>query len=304
MKERTVFQVCTIIFLITGSFYMSGCAQQIPTRAEITSAPSEGQPIAWIDAPLNESHHPLAPYEIVFHITGTTSLSLGELVINDQVAALLLVDDASKKLATLKYMWVPDQPGKYIIHTRPQISDGEWGEAASAVVYIDPADETETPIPTPTHTPSPEPENLAGISDIQKEPNPVNYGSCQPNQLTISAYAQDPAGINVLSIFYRLSDASGNLTGWLNEAMNPTGNGNFQKTVNITSAAEKLGFNSQTGTFIYQLIIQNNNGDMVRSDVFRDVSIVKCAEFNIPKLNTVVPVTPLMLRTPTVIIIK
>lgn len=299
MQNRVPMKYFLVNLFFIGLLFFSGCEQKNNETPISDAALIDKEPQAWIDAPLNEAHLPLAPYEIVFHISGQKDLSLGELVINDQVAALLLVDDPTKKLSTLRYQWEPDGPGKHILQTRAQTLDGEWSQADVAVVYID-VEETLTP----TSTPTPEPVNADGITNVQVVPKQVNYGSCQPNQLTISAHAEDPAGVKVLSIFYRLSDASGNLTGWLNEAMNPISGGDYQKTINMTGAAEKLGFTGQSGTFFYQLIIQNQNGDTVRSDVFRDVSVARCAGFQMPLIKTVMPVDPLPFILPTVPYVK
>jgi len=297
-KKIQIIKINTVIIsLLLAVLIITGCQPQVSKTETTTSDSPDMQPQAWIDAPLNESHIPLVPYEIVFHVSAQSNVSLGELSINEQVAALLVVDDSSKNLATLKYLWEPEQPGKYILHARPQTSDGDWGPASSAVVYID-AEET------PTLTATPETEGEAGITNIQADPKQVNFGSCQPNQLTISAHAETPAGIKSFSVFYRFSDTSGNLTGWQNEAMSPIGGGDYEKVINITTAAETLGFNSQKGTFIYQLIIQDQNGDMVRGDVLRDVSVVRCEGYRLPLLKTVMPKFPIHLITPTVPYIK
>ena len=72
-------------------------------------------PVAWLDAPLNESRLLLVPYQIVFHITDPDTASLGELSINGNVVALIDNPDGETKLASLRYTWEPDRTRR--IHT-------------------------------------------------------------------------------------------------------------------------------------------------------------------------------------------
>jgi len=293
MKKNWIF------VLLIGMIFITGCGQNSTAESDSFQVAGELGPQAWIDAPLNESRLPLSPYQIVFHISEQDGVSLGELSINDQVVELILNSDPSSNVATLRYVWNPSQPGKYVIRVRAQSVNGEWGDPDSAVVYIG-----EITVLTPTTTPSPSPQT-AGISNVQAEPKQVNFGDCQPNAVTISAQAEDPAGIDVLVIFYRLRDPNGNQTGWLSEAMNPGGGDTYKKTLNMTSIVEKLGYSQTSGTFEYQLVIQNVNNEMTRSEVFRDVSVTRCAGFEVPFDFNIQPEIPYrVLSTPTVPIIK
>lgn len=131
MKKYFVLTV-TLLFLILSGCNPSG--QEDPDQAYIVG---NSHPQAWIDAPLNESYLPLDPYEIVYHISGQESIAKGELSINDQVVETLSNPDSSKKLATLKYLWTPTEPGTYLLSVRAQSADGTWGPEAQSVVYID-----------------------------------------------------------------------------------------------------------------------------------------------------------------------
>ncbi len=114
----------------------SGCNPAGQTEPDRAYTVGDFQPQAWVDAPLNESYLPLDPYEIVYHISGQEGIVKGELSINNQVVESSPNPDTSKKLATLKYLWNPTEPGTYLLSVRAQGSDGIWGPEAQSVVYI------------------------------------------------------------------------------------------------------------------------------------------------------------------------
>jgi hypothetical protein len=130
MKKTSVLALTLFVLLLSSC----GPTGQVETDQDFTFGDS--QPQAWIDAPLNESYLPLEQYEIVFHISGQDSIALGELSINNQVVESQPNPDSSKKLATLKYLWNPTEPGTYLLSVRAQDTDGTWGPEAQAVVYI------------------------------------------------------------------------------------------------------------------------------------------------------------------------
>lgn len=125
----------------------SGCNPTGQEESDQAYIVGDSQPQAWIDAPLNESYLPLDPYEIVYHISDQESIATGELSINDQVVESLSNPDSSKKLATLKYLWTPTEPGTYLLSVRAQGTDGTWGTEAQSVVYIGEVTDTEECIP-------------------------------------------------------------------------------------------------------------------------------------------------------------
>ena len=115
---------------------ISSCGSPVQEETDQAFIIGDSQPQAWIDAPLNESYLPLDPYEIVYHISDQESIAKGELSINDQVVESAPNPDPSKKLATLKYLWTPTEPGTYLLSVRAQGTDGTWGPEAQSVVYI------------------------------------------------------------------------------------------------------------------------------------------------------------------------
>ena len=126
--------VLTLIFLVV---LLSGCGPSGQEETDQGYIIGDSQPQAWIDAPLNESYLPLDPYEIVYHISGQEGIAQGELSINNQVIESLPNPDSSKKLATLKFLWNPTEPGTYLLSVRAQDTAGSWGPEFQSVVYID-----------------------------------------------------------------------------------------------------------------------------------------------------------------------
>lgn len=257
-----------------------------------------GSPQAWIDAPLDESRLPLADVEIVFHITDARQVMAGELRINDQVMAALPNPDPTDKLVTLKYLWQPTAPGRYILGVRAQNTGGTWGPVAESVVLIGEATDspavertatltpaitlaptgTNTATPTPTETPTSTLSPTAGFSDISITPDRVYYGVCSPDEVRVSAKAVDPTGITAVVLFYRLRDASGTASAWLNTAMDPQGEGQYARTVNMNTLTAQTGLDQTFGTFTLevQLVIQNTLGEITSSPVLANVTVAYC----------------------------
>ncbi|MBI9049190.1 MAG: hypothetical protein JEZ00_07215 [Anaerolineaceae bacterium] len=294
--KKNIAQLIMILSILFTSCSMPG--KTAPGQAYLVG---DSQPQAWMDAPLNESYIPLAPYEIVYHISGQEGIAQGELSIDNLVVESLPNPDASKKLATLKYLWNPPDPGTYLLSVRAQGTDGAWGSEAQSVVYIGESTATptsvETPTPTPTHTPTPE--IVAGFSNFNASPGAVHYGNCTPNQVSVSAHAIDPAGITTVVLFYRMRDENGQFTDWQNTAMNTAGNDQFSKTVNLNSFSSPYA----SGILDIQLVIQNKNGDFERSDVYSQVSITGCLQ-PLFKLESTRPSLIPLFPTSTPIIIK
>ncbi len=105
---------------------------------------------AWIDAPLDGSTIPLAPYEVVSHGTDPGGISQVELSINGGV---FKTDSApGHTLVTMRQMWTPPGPGNYTLMVRAQAGGG-WSDYAKAVVTV--AGATATPTPSPARSASP-----------------------------------------------------------------------------------------------------------------------------------------------------
>jgi hypothetical protein len=292
-----------LYFLFVFVFLLAGCNPPGDNQSGTSSLIGNTQPQAWIDAPLNESHLPFLPYEIVFHITAQQSAVMGEISIDEVLMDTIENPDPASNLATLRYMWAPDTAGKHIIRVRAQGSDGAWGNTSSAVVYIGEGTPTLTPTEDSTMilTTTPTPTTQAGFSNFSASPGSVYYGNCTPNQVRVSAQASDPAGITTVVLFYRMRNANGKSTDWQNAAMNPGSDDQYSKTIDLGNFTSPYN----NGTLDIQLVIQNKNNEMVRSEVYSQVDIAVCwqplFEFEIEK--TSIPIIPLI-PTKTPIIIK
>jgi hypothetical protein len=113
--------------------------------------PSISAPQAWIDAPLDGSSLPLAPYEIVFHAYAAGNPAAVELSINGQAVALTAILD--QPLVTVRYPWDPEHPGRYVITARTQDSEGEWSDEHTHIVEVI-GEPTISPTPLVTVSPT------------------------------------------------------------------------------------------------------------------------------------------------------
>ena len=123
---------------------------------------AQSGPQAWIDAPLDGSSLPLAPYEVVMHGSDIAGITQFEFSVNGAVLTLIPSSDQSSGLAAVTQNWSPGGPGNYTLGVRAQNTAGTWSGVAQSVVTVGgdvPIDSSgEEPIPgespTPTVTPT------------------------------------------------------------------------------------------------------------------------------------------------------
>jgi hypothetical protein len=256
-------------------------------------------PETWIDAPLDQMHLPLAPYEVVFHGTDDSAVANVELRINDQAVPVPAPQGVSQKLLTAKYVWVPSAPGKYVLQARSQNSAGKWSAEALVTVWIEGL--TRTITPTVTLTPTPTPTLVApvvgsvAIQSISTDTVYVGGSNCGPVQETIIARATAPKGIAVVVLFYRFNPASPK--GFQDKAMSPMGGDLYQATLNPTSLlGGSLG--ADQGTLVYQVVVQQKDGDnSIRTPVQTDIALQACG--GAPLLRPPVLPPPVIILRPT-----
>ena len=151
-------------YFLFNLLFLALAACSLPT-ARLTS--TSAGPESWIDKPLDGSHFPLGPIEIVAHGADLGGVSRMEFSINGSLAAALSVEDASRPMATFVQTWTPPQPGNYSLQVRTQNTAGGWGRPAQATFTVDgelpeAAEESLPPEPagevqlTPTPTAEPE----------------------------------------------------------------------------------------------------------------------------------------------------
>ena len=102
------------------------------------NAPAAG-PQAWVDAPLNGSTIPLAPYQIIAHGAFASGISQFELTITGQGPQIIPApaDQAGQTLVYINQMWTPPAPGVYLIQVRAAGPDGGYGPQAEAQVMVE-----------------------------------------------------------------------------------------------------------------------------------------------------------------------
>ena len=269
--------------LIIFAILLAGC-----------NLPQGTGPQAWIDAPLDGSRLPLAETEIVFHIFAAGNPKAVELTINGQPVTLA-APALSQPLATVRTAWSPAQPGRYVIVARCQDQKGVWSQPHTHVVVIGEAVITITPTPTltltltptftptitptftPTFTPSATPSvtrrpgnvfsNLSLSTDVFYRLDAV------PNKVTFTITVNDPAGIKLVEIYFRLRDPNTNeTTEWTNEDMHLQGGGVYAYT--LTHAHPALQSTAPKAmTLEYQFIVTHPDLSLSRSQIYSDVAL-------------------------------
>jgi hypothetical protein len=106
-------------------------------------SPSGPGPAAWLDRPLDQTHHPLEPLEIMAHASSASGVDSLIFSVNDEVVQQVPTDGGRMEKAT--FLWEPEEPGVYTIKAAATDSSGIAGSPAESVVYIGVAGETTLP---------------------------------------------------------------------------------------------------------------------------------------------------------------
>jgi hypothetical protein len=240
------------------------------------SMPQGNGPQAWIDAPLDGASLPLAQTEIVFHSYAAGNPKAVELTINGSPIPLN-APDLSQPLSTIHALWNPPQTGRYIIVARGQDQKGKWSEPHTHIVMIGEATITPTASPTPLFTPtsSPTPRKGTGtiFSNLRLSTTTFYRLDQMPTKVTFTINVNDPVGIKLVEIYFRLRNPITNeTTEWTNEDMAAQGGGDYSYT--LTRAHPALASSSpKTMTVQYQFIVTHPDVSLVRSPVYGDVTL-------------------------------
>ena len=289
--KKQIFASLIILCLV----FIAGCNLPMQARTDQVVAGALG-PEAWIDAPLDGMHLPMGvPYDVVFHITSDTAVSRGELSINSGVVATPENPNAGSNLATLHYSFTPPQPGKYKLQVRAQDSSNAWSDTFDVTVYVDETTITPTLIPsftptlissitptlissfTPTLIPSFTPTIIKPVgpvfSNLRLSANIFYRLDAVPNKVTFTVKVDDPAGIKLVEIYFRLRDpGNGATTAWTNEDMKTSGGGMY--TYTLSHAHPALTPSSpKTKIVEYQFIVTHPDLSLTRSPVYSDVTL-------------------------------
>lgn len=216
-----------------------------------------------------------------FHGSDPGGVTQGEFSGNGQVLANLDNPDAGDNLVVFQVDWIPPVPGEYALQTRTRNSSGDWSDYAEVTVFI--GEPTITPTLTPTFTQTPTPTltqtltaTLASdsvFSNLRLSANVFYRLDEVPTRVTFAVKEDDPAGIKVVEIYFRLHDPNTNeTTSWSNESMASSGGGMF--TYTLRSAHLALTPTSpKTMTLEYQFIVTHPDLSVTRSPVYSDITL-------------------------------
>jgi len=302
----------TILIILIAALLVAGCEK---TQNKVQAVANNG-PRAWIDAPLDGSTLPLAPYEVVFHVSAADGVAQGELSVNGQVLVMQPNPDPASFLVALYQLWVPGQPGNYTLRARAQSKGGQWSEYAVVNVTVFGPSETPTPTqtpltpttvtvttvtPTPTSTPTrpaPPPPPPPVQQELTFTPsvstNQISYGGCGADRVKISVQVSDPSVYSVDLYVRLLDEASGSQTEWSNyNRMSPRGGGLFDITVVATNVPDYGRY--PAATLVYEFVAVDRNEVVIgRSPRIRDIGFSACGVPPPPVqvITTVAPYVP------------
>ena len=277
-KINTLFITLFLIGLVSSS-----CT--LPTNAQ------EGQTSsirAWFDAPLpNSVFVPPNPCQIVAHGASPNGIALFELSINS-AASSIPSPDVQGSLVTLTRDCGLSEPGDYLLQLRVQDNDGNWSGYAETNLTIT-GGETQTPLPTteatatviptltltPTLTPTVESVGGASIEEVSTNLVYIGQARCGTLEVTITARAVAPNGINVVVLFYRFQTGNSS-SEFQGLSMNSIGDDLYRRTLNPTSLlGGSVPFDQ--AALQYQVVIQQNDGDTsLRTPVMSDITVQAC----------------------------
>ena len=152
------------VLTVVAALLLAGCA----------GATGAAGPQAWIDAPMNDSTHPLAPMEIVLHGADPDGVAMVELSVNGEVLSRRPPESTDLPLVTSRVAWDPRAPGEYTLTARAQNHAGVWSaQSSSRVTLAGPVARVEQPgpvTPRPSRTPRP---TVAPTRGVPTSPAPA-----------------------------------------------------------------------------------------------------------------------------------
>jgi hypothetical protein len=287
----TNYKLYAVLLILTVVLLSCAIPGQVPTAIVQTS-----QAQASIDMPKDGDVIQQAPYEIVYHGSDMNEVTQVELAVNSVPVSIQTNPTPGTGFVLLRYTWTPPAAGTYIIQTRAQNNDGMWGPYNSITVSV----EASVPTPQPTIQPTVEntieptvqntvmptlsaptlnPGGVGVFTGLSKSADKFYYGnsSCGPKVLNFSVNINNPAGIRYVFVFVRLDDkASDAKTEWDDgRYMSSIGSGNYTVAVNSESDIP-LYASYPEAWFGYQFVIQQPDGNLVRSQVYYDITLAKC----------------------------
>ncbi len=264
----------------------------------VTSQDAADIPETWIDSPLNRMRIPLAPFEIVVHVSDENAASRAEISVDESVLTTLDAP-AGQTLAAFRHIWSPPDVGEYRIKVRGQNQAGSWSEPVEVLVFVGSTTPTPTQtltpeptmtltataIPTNTAIPTPLPAGFVGSPSFSPQEIVFGQGCYPPSRVNMNISVNNWQNIRGVFVFYRLqNNNTGEAAEWENTYMNHSGNGSYG--IELTPFASPqyeswlnrgLWGADHTGGLAVQFVIENPDGGLIRSDVYQSIFVRQCA---------------------------
>lgn len=296
-------RILSVFLLLCLAWMAAGC--NLPQPA----APAKDVSQAWLDAPLDGSLLPWAPYEVVFHGSAPEGVQQGEFSVNGQVQADSISPPSGESLVTFRLEWSPPAPGEYALQVRTFSKNGNWSESTVAHVMVVAATSTPTSTVTPTSTATPTvtatptliptltftPTMIAWLFSNSSAPTQVYQGDCGVNQITFQVRVTPAENVKGMLVFTRWQDLSGSGdSGWDGGTpMSIQGNGLYTLKIKVSKLQGAGSFFS--ARILYQFVATDSSGKALsRSAVYDDVTATACIA--IPTVH----LPPFSWKTPTV----
>jgi len=106
----------------------------VDRQAQDQSGSASAGPNAWIDRPLDQTHHPLEPIDIMAHASSENGVASFDISIDGEVLYQGSVNGG--RLEKVTYIWDPEEPGVYQVRAKATDSNGNIGGEATSVIYI------------------------------------------------------------------------------------------------------------------------------------------------------------------------
>ena len=250
---------------------------------------SPGMLRAWIDAPLDGSHLPLATVMVVYHGGAPLGVAQTEFSVDGRVIDLHPNPDPHLKLVNIQTEWTPTITGTYVVGVRTQDVSGNWSAAALATVIIEatqtPTGEaTLTPTPEITQTPTPTPTQPATIAFGQPQVSTYVFEymyDCVPDpaEVTLQVALPDAPAETFVFFFFRLKILPGNTyTEWNNGLpMTALGGSQYRITIKSQDIPGATNLKGAQAEFQYQFVATGTEGAiLLKSPVYSDIQLKRC----------------------------
>jgi hypothetical protein len=272
-RREAAMRIKVFAIFILALMVLAACGPQTAPQVGFASANQ-----AWIDAPLPDSHLPLAAVEIVAHAANPDGIASFEIDLNGQLLAKTVPDPASidQTLMYTRYSWQPSAPGSYRIEVRAFDRNNQPGLPAQVTVEVGEPTPSPTATLTPTFTLTTPP---APFFKVVVKPKHIYYlrSNCGDKQVQFQVQVSDPAKTAGVWLFVRLRNKdSEETTDWSGAlVMSSMGSGWYSYMLLSEDIPSVTKF--RDAWVQYQFVAYDkSNTAVARSDVLWDVELSAC----------------------------